>query len=214
MNPDHLRLYLVTDSSYRSHAELRTQLPALVKAGVTMLQLRDKAASTRTLLELARAYLEILRPLKVPLIVNDRADVALAAGADGVHVGSSDLPADAARLLLGPTAWVGLSVERPELPSPEALRSASYIAASPVHGTPTKLDTAPPLGMDGVRRLAASSPVPVIGIGGLNEDNVGALGAAGAEGAAVISAILAHPDPVRAAGRIRHAFDEGRKESS
>ncbi|MEL6185140.1 MAG: thiamine phosphate synthase, partial [Myxococcota bacterium] len=106
MNPKLLRLYLVTDPGYLPHPRVLALLPGLVEAGVTLVQLRDKQADTRTLLDLAKAYLSVLRPRGVPLIVNDRADVAVASGADGVHVGTSDLPAAAVRALTGSNAIV------------------------------------------------------------------------------------------------------------
>jgi len=182
-----LRLYLVSDPGLPVFPE---ELPGLVKAGVSMVQLRDKGAEGRVLLETAKSWLAVLRPLGVPLIVNDRADVAAAAGADGVHLGQNDLPVGAARAILGPQAIIGLSLESPD-GDPEG---ADYVAASPVFSTPTKTNTSPPLGLEGLRRLAQRLDLPVVGIGGMDLQTAPAAIAAGAAGVAVVSAILAAPD--------------------
>lgn len=210
MRPDALRLYLVSDASYCAHDALVDQLGALAQAGVSMVQLRDKQASTRELVTLARRMKAELEPHGVPLLINDRADVAFAAGADGVHVGASDLAPEDARRLLGPEAIIGVSVEAPDGPLDE---NASYYAASPVFATPTKTDTAPPLGFEGVEALVGRTLRPIVGIGGLGPGRLAPLRRAGAAGAAVVSAILAAPDLVAAARALREELDRPQETS-
>ncbi|MEM1022521.1 MAG: thiamine phosphate synthase [Myxococcota bacterium] len=200
MKREALRLYLVSDPRYPLAP---SQLEALARAGVSMVQLRDKEAEGRALLETARRWLRVLRPLGVPLIVNDRVDVAAAAGADGVHLGQSDLPVKAARRILGEGPIIGLSLERPDA----EYEGADYVAASPVFPTPTKTDTSEPFGLDGLRLLCERVRVPVVGIGGLRPDNAGEVMSAGAAGVAVVSAILGADDPVTATRTLRARVD-------
>ena len=194
-----LRLYLVTDERLCPHPRLLELLPELVRAGVTMVQLRDKTGSTAEMVERARALVRVLRPLGVPVLVNDRTDVAFAAGADGVHLGASDLDARSARHILGPNAIIGVSAERTDaLPADGTV--ANYLAVSPVFSTPTKVDTAPPLGLDGIRALRdRAGPLPIVGIGGMDLERAPLAIEAGADGVAVVSAVLGAEDPVRAA---------------
>ncbi|MGF1509853.1 MAG: thiamine phosphate synthase [Myxococcota bacterium] len=193
-------LYLVTDPRYPLD---ESELVALVRAGVSMVQLRDKAASTRALLERAKRWVDCLGPWGVPLIVNDRVDVAAAAGAAGVHLGQSDLPLENARAILGEDAIIGISLERLEAHEPDA----GYVAVSPVHSTPTKTDTTAPMGIEGVRAVASRHTAPTVGIGGIGLREVGAVIRAGARGVAVVSAILAADDRVGAARRLRAEVD-------
>lgn len=202
-----LRLYLVSDEALCPFPSLLERLPALVRAGVSMVQLRDKNGEARVCIERARAARAVLAPLGVPLIVNDRLDIAMAAGADGVHLGPHDVPPAHARAALGPRAWIGASIEDPE----EDLgwtEGADHLAASPLFGTTTKLDTAPPLGLEGLRSLRARTERPCIGIGGIDLERVEPSIAAGADGIAVISAVLGAPDPVAAAAALRSRVDE------
>mgnify|MGYP001271392602 CR=1 FL=1 len=203
------RLYLVTDRELAGGRDLLDVVLAAVRGGVTLVQLREKAAPTRDFVALAR---ELKARLEVPLIVNDRVDVALAAGADGVHVGQSDMPYADARELMGPDAVIGVSVE--SLADAEAAEplDADYLGLSPVHATPTKTDVATQLGLDGVRAIRARSRHRLIGIGGLNADNAGEVIRAGADGIAVVSAIVAAPDPEGAARELRAAIDAALEE--
>jgi thiamine-phosphate pyrophosphorylase len=201
------RLYLVTDPDLTAGRPLEVLVAEAVRGGVTLVQLRDKAASGGALFGTARLLADVLRPLGVPLIVNDRVDVAHAAGADGVHVGQSDLPAAAARAMLGPDAIVGISIER--LDEIETVDPAvvDYVAASPVFATATKTDVAPPLGVAGVAELRRRTGLRLVGIGGITADNAAAVCAAGADGVAVVSAILGRPDPGEAAADLRARID-------
>jgi thiamine-phosphate pyrophosphorylase len=201
------RLYLVTDPGLVGERDLPGLVEAVVRAGVTLVQLRHKSASTAALLRLALVLVERLRPLGVPLIVNDRADVALAAGAAGVHVGQSDLPAPLARRVTGGRMLVGLSIEHlPEM-GDAGVEAADYLAASPVFGTATKADIAPPLGLDGLARMRGMTKKPIVAIGGIDLERAAQAILHGADGVAVVRAILGADDPVQATRALRHAID-------
>ncbi|HPT16053.1 MAG TPA: thiamine phosphate synthase [Kiritimatiellia bacterium] len=196
-------LYLVTDRALARGRPLADVVRAAVAGGVTCVQLREKEISAREFAAAARELLALLRPLGVPLIVNDRIDVALAAGADGVHVGQQDLSvADARRL--GPPGWiVGVSAESVADAARAERDGADYVGASPVFATPTKTDHAPPLGLDGLRALRAATKLPLVAIGGLHAGNARETIRAGADGLAVVSAIVAADDPRAAAAELR-----------
>ncbi len=162
------------------------------------------------MIELAQEILAVTRPLGVPLIVNDRVDVALAAGADGVHVGQDDMPARLARRLLGPDGILGVTAATLEEARQAVADGADYIGCNAVFATPTKPDTGAPTGVEGFRPLAHAVAVPVIAIGGVKAGNAGALIRAGAAGVAVVSAIVAADDPEQAARTLRTAVDEAR----
>lgn len=202
MNP--FALYLVTDRSLSLGRPLVDVVREAVAGGVTCVQLREKEASSREFYDLARALLAVTRPAGVPLIVNDRLDIALAAGADGVHVGQSDLPLDAVRRLIPPSFIVGVSAESAADAVQAAASGATYVAASPVFATPTKTDTAPALGRDGVAALRAALPpaCPLVAIGGIHLDNAPSVLAAGADGLAVVSEIMSAPSPRLAAAAL------------
>jgi thiamine-phosphate pyrophosphorylase len=174
-------------------------------------QLRDKAADGRALLEEARALVALLTPLGVPLIVNDRVDVALAAGAAGCHVGQSDLPAAAARALLGPDAILGVSLDAAEQAHEVDPAMVDYVAHGPFAATATKSDAGAAVGAAGIARVRALSALPLIAIGGLDAGNLGAAVGAGADGIAVVSAIMAAPDPAAASRELRAAIAAARE---
>ncbi len=204
MIKDCLRVYLVTDRSLSLGRDLCSVVSSAVEGGVTMVQLREKDCSSREFYELAVSMKECLKPYGIPLIINDRVDIALACDADGVHIGQSDLPYRAARNLLGPDKIIGLSVENIE----DALRAnevdVDYIGISPVYATPTKTDTAPALGLEGVRRIMSVTRHPAVGIGGINFSTAEEVLNAGVDGLSVVSAIMSSPDPAKAA---RHLSD-------
>lgn len=205
MNP--YALYLVTDRDLSLGRPLVDVVREAVAGGVTCVQLREKTASSREMLEQARELLAVLRPLGIPLIVNDRLDIALAAGAQGVHLGQHDLPLDDARRLVPPDFIVGISAESTADAVAAVAGGASYVAASPVFATPTKTDTAPALGLSGVAALRAALPgsCPLVAIGGIHVDNAAAVLAAGADGLAVVSGIMSAPSPRAAAAAFRAA---------
>ena len=189
-----LQLYLVTDAGLCAGRSLCDLVLAAVQGGVRCVQLREKHASTRDFLAQARALVAALAPHGVPLLINDRVDIALACGAQGVHLGQSDMPVADARALLPPGALIGWSVETLEDIARAHTLPLDYLGVSPVFATATKTDTAAPWGLDGLRRARAASDLPLVAIGGMHAGNAAAVRAAGADGIAVVSAILAAPD--------------------
>jgi len=198
-----LRLYLVTDRTLCGGRSLEEVVGAAIEGGVTMVQLREKDAPTGEFVALARRLKTLLAPAGIPLIINDRADVALAADADGLHIGQSDMAYDDARRLLGPNKIIGLSVENMEDVERAGALDVDYIGISPVYGTPTKQDTAQPFGLEGLRKAVAQTLHPTVAIGGMNASTIGDVIEAGAEGVAVVSAICAAPSPRKAAEELR-----------
>ncbi|MGB4704907.1 MAG: thiamine phosphate synthase [Candidatus Saccharicenans sp.] len=203
-------LYLVTDRRLAGELSLTELVSKAVAGGVTVVQLREKDCSTREFLEMALAVKKIL-PAGIPLIINDRLDIALAAGADGIHLGQSDLPAEIARKYLGPDAIIGLSVENFDQLREAINLPVDYLAISPVFPTPTKTDTGPAWGIEGLRRARSFTEKPLVAIGGINETNVVEVLKAGANGVAVVSAICAATDPEEAARRLRRLIESVRK---
>lgn len=200
---DALRLYLVVGAAQCAPRQLGDLVREALAGGVSCVQLREKALDTRSFLARARLVREVLaeaaRP--TPLLINDRVDVALAAGADGVHLGASDLPAAQARRLL-PEGLIGLSIERLGDLAGAPLEAIDYVAASPVFATATKADAAPPLGLAGLRALRAATTLPLVAIGGIDAARAADVFAAGADGIAVVSAICAAADPRAAAAAL------------
>ena len=200
---DALKLYLVTDRDLSLGRSLEEVVSEAVKGGVTIVQLREKEASTGEFVALARRLMSILKPLGIPLIINDRVDVALAVDADGVHIGQSDMAYADARRLLGPDKIIGLSVESLEdLEAANAL-DVDYVGISPVYGTPTKTDTAEPFGLEGLRKAVDISVHPTVAIGGMNARTIGEVMEAGADGVAVVSAICSAEDISKAAKELK-----------
>lgn len=202
-----LKLYLVTDRSLSSGRSLEEVVSEAVAGGVTMVQLREKDASTGEFVELAFRLKEILKPYNVPLIINDRVDVALAVDAEGLHIGQSDMPYEIARKLLGPDKIIGLSVENMDDLLEANRLDVDYVGISPVYGTPTKTDTAEPFGLEGLRRAVALSDHPTVAIGGMNAGTIADVIAAGTDGVAVVSAICSADSPRSAAKELLEIID-------
>lgn len=203
-------LYVITDARLargRSHEEV---IEAAIAGGATIVQYREKEGPTRKLVDEARSLRELTRRHGVPFIVNDRLDVALAVDADGVHVGQDDLPASIARRLIGPEKILGVSATNLE----EALRAeqdgADYLGVGPIFATPTKPDAAPPMGLEGLAEVCRRVSIPVVAIGGINDQNAAAVIEAGADGVAVVSAVVAAPDVAAAARRLREVVEAAR----
>ena len=201
-----LQLYLVTDASLCAGRSLCDVVLAAVQGGVRCVQLREKTACTRDFLAQAQALVAVLRPHGVPLLINDRVDIALAAGAQGVHLGQSDMPVAAARALLPAGALIGWSVETLDDVARAATLPLDYLGVSPVFASTTKTDTAAPWGLAGLRAARAATSLPLVAIGGLQAENAAAVRAAGADGIAVVSAILAAPDAAQAAAALAAAM--------
>lgn len=201
-----LRLCLVTDRDLAGGRALVDIVAAAIAGGVTMVQLREKTGTTRGFLEEARALRTLLRPLGVPLIINDRADIALAVDADGVHVGQKDMPVEQLREMLGPNKIIGLSVTNRQQVEAADAYLANYLGIGPLFVQTTKADASSPLGVDGFAALRRLTDRPVIAIGGLKHDNSRAVLDAGADGLAVVSAIIANSDPKAAAARFQQLW--------
>ena len=205
-----LGVYLVTDRPALRGRELVEVVAAAVAGGASMVQLREKTACTREFVELAKAVLAVTRPRGVPLLINDRVDVALAAGADGVHVGQDDMhPADV-RALLGPGKIVGLSVTGEDEARAARGLPVDYLGAGPVFATTTKLDAGAPQGLTGLARMLALAEVPVVAIGAVTAANAASVMATGTAGVAVVSAICSAADPQAAARTLRDIVDAAR----
>ncbi len=176
-----------------------------VAGGVTMVQIRDPRAETRRLVEETYALKQLLKPLNVALIVNDRVDVVLAAGADGVHLGQDDMTPSDARRILGEDFLIGLSVGSPEEfeASRDHLHAVDYLGVGPVEATSTKADAGNAIGVEGLARVRALTSLPVVAIGGIGTGNIAPVLRAGAGGVAVVSAICGADDPAEAARTLR-----------
>ena len=206
-----LRLYALVDPMVAGGRSL-ADLAARIADQSTLVQLRDKHGSTRKMLEEARALRGVLEPRSVPLLINDRVDVALAAEADGVHIGQDDMPVPDARLLLGRTAIIGLSIKTVQQAKDAPLELLDYVAIGGVYGTTSKDNTSAPIGIDGLRTIvqavrARKKNFPICAIAGIHTGNAASVIDAGADGVAVISALSLAPDPARAAQDLRAAVD-------
>ncbi len=210
-----LRLYALVDPAVAGGRQL-VDLAGLIAGSATLVQLRDKRGGTRAMVEEARALRAVLEPAGIPLLINDRVDVALAAEADGVHVGQDDMAAADARLLLGRTAIIGLSVSTLAQAQAAPLDVIDYVGIGAVYPTGSKDDASTPIGVSGLRDIAcairARAPkFPICGISGINAGNAGEVIGAGVDGVAVISALSLAPDPGKAARELRAAVDASLK---
>jgi thiamine-phosphate pyrophosphorylase len=187
----------VSDVTVRAAA-----VEAALAGGVDAVQLRDKRADGSALLGAARTLRDVTRRYGAALLVNDRVDVALAAGADGVHLPAASFPIAVTRGLLGPDAWIGRSTHAPTEAATAAADGADYVVLGPIFPTPSKASFGAPLGIGAL--TATHVPCPVIAIGGIGPESVGELCTAGAHGVAVIRSVLDAPDPA-AAARALHA---------
>ena len=205
-------LYLVTDRALSLGRSTVEVVRAAIRGGVSCVQLREKGCSTREFMDEARLLKALLVGTGVPLFINDRLDVALAVGADGVHLGQNDLAIADARRLVGNRMIIGISAESVADAVRAEAEGADYIGASPVFTTPTKTDTAPPLGLDGLRAIRRAVQLPLVAIGGINADNAAAVLRAGADGLAVVSAIVSAPCPRTAAAGLRQRIQSTHNE--
>lgn len=208
--PFDLSVYLVTDQSLSLGRATADIVRDAVAGGATIVQLREKEASTRAFYTEALEVKKVLAGTGVPLIINDRLDIAIAVDADGVHVGNSDMPIATVRQLLGPDKILGLSIERMEDAQQKDVQYADYLGVSPVFSTNTKLDIATPLGLEGTKQVTEMTGLPTVGIGGINQSNAGQVIAAGASGVAVVSAIVSQEDVTGAARELKAIIDEAK----
>lgn len=202
MKPIDYSLYLVTDRGLSGGRPTLAIVRAAVAGGVSCVQLREKSCSTAEFIAEAAAIGDFLKSCGVPLIINDRIDVAMAVGADGVHLGQKDMPLAMARAIVGRRMRIGISAESEQDAVAAVHGGADYVSASPIFPTPTKSDTAPALGLEGLRAIRRRVEVPLIAIGGLHRGNAGEVIRSGADGVAVVSAIAAAADPAQAAREI------------
>lgn len=203
-------LYLVTDSALAMGRALPEVVQAAVDGGVTCVQVREKDLSSRAYIEQLLAVRALLRERGIPLFVNDRVDVALAVEADGIHLGQTDLPLAMAKSIAAGRLLIGVSCESAHDAADAERGGADYVSVSPVFATPTKTDTAPALGLDGVRAVRRAVRVPVVAIGGINATNAADVIRAGADGICVVSAIVSAPDPRSAAARLLEIVERAR----
>ncbi|HEU18806.1 MAG TPA: thiamine phosphate synthase [Deltaproteobacteria bacterium] len=205
-------LYFVTDRDLCGGKPLEEVVLQSVKGGAACVQIREKNLSTKLFIEEALRIKKILDPFGVPLIINDRIDVALAVKAAGVHVGQDDMPYEMTRTLLGHTAIVGLSVETWEDVERAEKLDVDYLGVSPVFDTPTKTDTKGSWGLEGLSKIKGFSRHPLVAIGGLNPGNAKAAVLAGADSIAVVSAICTAPDPYTVSKELHEIIEEALKE--
>ncbi|SAK64465.1 thiamine-phosphate pyrophosphorylase [Caballeronia fortuita] len=208
-----LSLYLVLDPvQCGGHDAAIRVARAALEGGATIVQLRAPEWHKRAWFDLARELLPVTRAHGVPFVINDHVDVALAVGADGVHIGQRDLPADVARRLLGPDALIGLSVSTSD-ETAAAGRLAGvidYLGAGPVYATPTKTDASAPCGIDGLAGLCAAARLPTVAIGGIQAHNAADVMRAKPAGLAVVSAICKAADPRAAAASLAAIIAQSR----
>lgn len=211
MRPFDLAVYLITDPVLVGVRGVLETVEAAIAGGATMIQLRDPEAKTRPLVEEARAILALTRAADIPFIVNDRIDVALATGADGVHVGQADMTVADARKLIGPEPLLGLSITSEADLDVSDLNGVDYLGVGPVFQTSTKPDAAPPINVGGLEAIATRTRIPIVAIGGLHAGNAADAIVAGASGIAIVSAICAAPDPEAATRELVEIVREARR---
>lgn len=211
-----LRLNAIVDPERAGGHDLAGLARLCAEGGATLVQLRDKVSETRAMIGEARAIKQALARFAVPLVVNDRVDVALAAGADGVHLGQDDMTAADARRLLGPGAIIGLSIKNVTEAEAAPIELIDYVGSGGVYATLSKQQKNAPIGPAGLARIVEvlrrraqgrQKGLPVCGIAGIDASNAAAVIAAGAGGVAVISALSLDPDPAAAARRLRQVVD-------
>ena len=207
-----LRLNAIVDPERAGGHRLADLAAQCARGGATLVQLRDKHSETRLLIEEARAIKKSLAPFAVPFVVNDRVDVAMAAAADGVHLGQDDMAVEDARRLLGPNAIIGLSVKSVEEADAARLDLIDYVGSGGVYATSSKQQKAAPIGPAGLARIVATlrrrvPDLAICGIAGIDASNAGEVIAAGADGVAVISALSLVPNPESAARALRAIVD-------
>jgi thiamine-phosphate pyrophosphorylase len=198
-------LYLVTDRKLMAANSIEECVEQAVSGGCTMVQLREKTASSHEFYETAVRVRKITADCGVPLIINDRADIALAVNADGVHIGQEDLPFDAVRRITGKDVIIGVSVSNVAEALAAAAMGADYLGVGAMFATGTKTD-ANLAGMDELRQIRAEIKIPIVVIGGINKDTVPLFAGMGIDGIAVVSAVVAHKDAGSAVRELKALF--------
>jgi thiamine-phosphate pyrophosphorylase len=208
-----LRLNAIVDPERSGGRDLGELARLCAEGGATLVQLRDKLSDTRAMIASARAIKKALTPLGVPFVINDRVDVALASGADGVHVGQDDMSVEDARKILGRDAIIGLSIKTVAQAQAAPVELLDYVGSGGVYVTLSKQQKNNPIGPEGLARViealhSRAPKLPVCGIAGIDATNAAAVIAAGAAGVAVISALSLAPDPADASRALRQIVDE------
>ncbi len=211
--PFDLTLYLVAGAQDCAGRDLEAVVAAAVRGGVTLVQLREKDLPHDAIVESARRLKALLQPAGVPLIVNDHLDVAVAADADGLHLGQEDLNAAAAGAALGSGKILGLSAGDPEEAQRVDPALVDYVGIGPAYATGSKADAGAAIGLAGLRDLRDRLDLPLVAIGGINADNAAEVMTSGVQGVAVVSAICAADDPEEAARAIRREISAAQRKA-
>jgi thiamine-phosphate pyrophosphorylase len=204
-------VYVVTDRTLSRGRSTLELVQAAVEGGVSAVQLREKDLPTRDFYHEGLKIRDFLAAHGVPLIINDRIDIALALNADGVHLGQQDMPVSVARHILGQERTLGLSIEMSEQINREAVACADYLAISPIFSTDTKADHSAPWGLDGLARARCLTDLPLVAIGSIKVSNAQAVAVAGADCVAVVTAVTLADDPVAAVRELRAATRAGKR---
>ncbi|MFP4082524.1 MAG: thiamine phosphate synthase [Candidatus Aminicenantes bacterium] len=200
------KLCLVADTGFAPGRNIISLVQEASESGVTLVQLRAKNLTTLAILRLAMKLSDPLKKKNIPLIINDRADIAFSCGAAGVHLGQEDLPLRFARKILGSRKLIGMTVNTPQEARQAQSRGANYIGAGPVFQTRTKQNLRPPIGLEGLQAITREVEIPVLAIGGINVHNAGEVMECGVDGIAVISAVLGADHIHRATAELRKAI--------
>jgi thiamine-phosphate pyrophosphorylase len=209
-NTHDLLLYLCTDRFLSKGRPIAAAVEAAIAGGVTMVQIREIEVETREFCDIAREIQTVTRRHKIPLVVNDRVDIALAIGADGLHLGQTDMPLETARRLVGKSMFIGVSTGTVEEALSAERGGADYLGVGAVYPTGSKANTGGAIGLERVREIRAAVKLPFVAIGGINPLNAMDVLAAGADGVAVISAIVSQPDIRAAAAALRAALSSAK----
>jgi thiamine-phosphate pyrophosphorylase len=202
------RLCFIADTEALAGMDVLQMIGDAVAGGATIIQMRTKKRDTREFLEVVMKTAEFLRNRKVPLIINDRVDVALACDADGVHLGQTDMPLPYARKILGKKRIIGISINTLDEARAAEKEGANYLGVGPVFPTSSKMDVPPVLGLEGIREIREKTKLPILAIGGINAANIADVISAGASGVAVISAVAGSGNPRAAATELIEAIEK------
>jgi thiamine-phosphate pyrophosphorylase len=200
------KLHVLTDTGSQDRHDHPALARLAIAGGADTIQLRDKRATTRELVEIAREVGKICRRAGVPLVINDRVDVSQAADADGVHLGQDDFPISLAREILGPDRIIGGSATSVAQATEAMWAGADYVGIGSIYATSSKPDAGSPVGVAHLREVASAIEIPVIAIGGVTAERVAELLEAGAQGVAVIRAVVGAPDPQAAVAELQRAI--------
>lgn len=202
------KLYLITDRSFLNGRSLKQCVEDAIKSGVTLVQVREKDVSTREFYEIAKEVKEITSKYNIPIIINDRIDIALAIDADGVHLGQSDMPIEFARKILGKNKIIGISANTLEEALEAQEAGADYVGLGAVFYTGTKKDIKEPMGLEGLKHIVDNINIPSVAIGGINHENAKSVISTGVNGLSVISCILGSDDIASATKELSKFFYE------